>query len=161
MDFMLDMANKHMGFNRKLEMVEITNVENTNEYQTGYEVGLGDLIHAMKVYYPLNSEERLNYFGINISTENFAVNNPKDLIAKAKAYEEKKMAEEESIKVGDEVKTEGGYKAIVSYIFDRKQADVLFYDGSTGKREIEHLSKTGRNFNNEVEQLLDKMRGKK
>lgn len=39
MDFMLDMANKHMGFNRKLEMIETTNVEDTNEYQIGYRVG--------------------------------------------------------------------------------------------------------------------------
>ena len=39
MDFMLDMANKHMGFNRKLEMIETTNVEDTNEYQIGYKTG--------------------------------------------------------------------------------------------------------------------------
>ena len=42
MDFMLDMANKHMGFNRKLEMIETTNVEDTNEYQIGYKVGKKD-----------------------------------------------------------------------------------------------------------------------
>lgn len=42
MDFMLYMANKHMGFNRKLEMVKTTNVEDTNEYQIGYKVGLED-----------------------------------------------------------------------------------------------------------------------
>lgn len=42
MDFMLDMANKHMGFNRKLEMIKTTNIEDTNEYQIGYKTGRED-----------------------------------------------------------------------------------------------------------------------
>lgn len=71
--------------------------------------------------------------------------------------------EDESIKVGDEVETVVGNKVIVTRIYNGekiKKADVLFKDGSTAKREIESLSRTGRNFGNEVEQLFDKLRGK-
>lgn len=131
-------------------------------YDAAYNKALQDLTHAMKVYFPLNSEERLEHFGINIATENFAVNNPRRLIDSAKAYEEKKKAEEE-IKVGDEVTvtdsdTLVGYTFIVMQIIGKRvvgiREDWRLYENLN----LEYLEKTGRHFD-EVEQLLDKLRG--
>lgn len=198
MDFMLDMANKHMGFKRKLEMIETTNVEDTDEYQIGYKVGRKDGFAYCRYNTELTEELKQAEYNKGLEDgykgykylHNWFANTcffdvedilfPEykrrqadtcclediitdvgitEVLKRVRAYEEKKKAGE--IKVGDEVETEGGYKCVVAYIYDEKKVSVMFSDGSTGKREIEHLSKTGRNFGNEVEQLLDKLRGKK
>ena len=129
------------------------------EYDNGYNNALADVNHAIDVLKGMLVKECEEWFegceGIDDVICSFTIQR---IIDTTKAYEEKKKAEE--FKIGDEVETEGRYKAIVAYIYDRKVADLMFSDGSTGKREIESLSKTGRNFGNEVEQLLDKLRGK-
>lgn len=144
------------------------NTELTDELkQAEYNKGIEDLAHAMKVYFPLNSKQRFDYFGVNVTTEMYARENPKDLIAKAKAYEEKKKAEVESIKVGDIVKFNEkchSYNAkknkefLVLHIFDNGLVTILYDNGDTGAVEISLLDKTGRHID-ETEQLLDKLRG--
>lgn len=42
MDLMCELFHRYVGFNPKLEMIETTNVEDTNEYQIGYKVGFED-----------------------------------------------------------------------------------------------------------------------
>lgn len=79
-----------------------------------------------------------------------------------KWQEEKKKAEEESIKVGDEV-TVTDFDALVGYTFIVMQIigkrvvgirdDWRLYENLS----LEYLEKTGRHFD-EIEQLLDKMR---
>lgn len=188
MDFMLDMANKHMGFNRKLEMIETTNVEDTSEYEIGYKTGYD------KGYYDgydkcLHSsanddyekgkldglEEFENLFINEYDYEQFFEDtygtkdpdyNLYDLVAKYGAkkvvndfnkwQEEKKKAEEE-IKVGDEVKdlatnNIGVVLSIGERILYVTKFDYV-YSNTRGS-----LEKTGRHFD-EIEQLLDKMRG--
>ena len=165
MDLLIEMAHKHIGFNPKLEPMEDLLKEYTKQayekgYEDGYNQALEDLSNAIKVYFPLNSKERLDYFGTNIQAERYAIENPKDLIAMAKAYEEKKKAEE--IKVGDEVKCvyDNLYGVVTKVNHDTGKIRILFYDGSASMNECfpEDYEKTNRHFN-EVEQLLDKLRG--
>ena len=113
MDLMCELFHRYVGFNPKLEMDIPIPMKASPAYKKGFEDGkkyedesyqryydngynnaLDDLSHAMKVYFPLDSEERLHYFGTNIQTKRYAEENPKELIAMAKAYEEKKKAEE-------------------------------------------------------------------
>ncbi|WP_458457472.1 hypothetical protein [Pseudobutyrivibrio sp.] len=133
MDFMLDMANKHMGFNRKLEMIETTNVEATNEYQIGYKVGLEDgnkiadkdlkeiQDSTYDVAYTKGVEDFENLFVHEHDYEQFFEDtygskdpdyNLYDLVAEYgakkvlddfKKWQEEKKKREEEIKVGDEV----------------------------------------------------------
>lgn len=162
----------------KKEPREVTNVEDTNEYQigfehgkmwateeytenrqcyydNGYDKGIEDLVHAMKVYFPLNAEERLYYFGKNTHVDTYAIESPKDLIGKAKVYEKKKKAEEETIKVGDEVIGSSDGKAIVTMV-DYDNVMVVFEDGSSGELKADNFKKTGRHFD-ELEFLLNKL----
>lgn len=133
-----------------------------NGYTEGYDKALEDLAHAMKVYYPLNSVERLEHFGTNQLTERYAMENPKDLIAKVKAYEEKKTA----IKVGDVVKfnekchryeSVKDNKYLVLHVFENRELATLLYpNGDTGASSISLLDKTGRHIS-EAEGLQEQL----
>ena len=81
----------------------------------------------------------------------------KEIRNRIKVYEEKKKAEEESIKVGDEVVNNSGNEAVVTMVDDRT-VFVVYNDGNCGEFYKESFKKTGRHFD-EVEQLLDKLRG--
>lgn len=138
--------------------------ENAKDHQgyfdNGYNNAIEDLSHAIKMYFPLNSKERLDYFGTNIQTERYAIEFPKDLIAMAKAYEEKKKSEE-TIKVGD----------IVYYGDEMLKAVVLDIATEQGVTYAVMLDENGLNVNeelsglkfiehtNEVEQLLNRLKG--
>lgn len=162
--------------------VKAVNVEDTNEYQIGYKVGyedgnkiadknfkeiqdsacdvaynkgLEDLAHAMKVYFPLNSEERLNYFGINVQTVKYAIENSKDLIARAKAYEKKKDTE---IKVGDEVKLHNALMIVTRVDEESGYISGVRASGDYSNRDPRNWQKTGRHFD-EIKQLLNKLKG--
>lgn len=131
---------------------EVNDIAN-KERQDGYNRGLEDLSHAMKVYFPLNSEERLKHFGTNIQTERYAIENPKDLIAMAKAYEEKKEAE---IKVGDEVVIDDkGRKAVVSRVLDNGLYNIVFYNGDTNCVDRPFIAKTGKHY--DIESILKEL----
>ena len=129
-------------------------------YDEAYNKGIEDLVRAMKAYYPLNSAERLKYFGTNIPVDRYAIESSKDLVAMAKAYEEKKQAEEE-IKVGDEVYLLDDTNPI---IITRVSPEGLVGFSQRGKyawysyKERKDLHKTGRHFD-EIEQVLDKLKG--
>lgn len=77
-----------------------------------------------------------------------------------KAYEEKKKVEEE-IKVGDEVSNEDVTRTIiVTYIHNNDYFDGIDFNGVVYTNCYRELwNKTSRHFD-EVEQLLDKLRGK-
>ena len=126
-------------------------------YDNGYDEGLKDLTHAMKVYFPLNAKERLDYFGINTHTDAYAIGNPKNLIAKAKAYKEKKQAEEE-INVGDEVQLGSDRRGIVVSI-NGDWYRIIMDNGFVNSLKKKDFEKIGRNFSAEVSQLLDKLKG--
>lgn len=82
-----------------------------------------------------------------------------EVLKRVKAYEEKKKAEKESIKVGDEVVIDDkGRKAIVTRVLDNDLYNIVFYNGDTNCVDRPFIGKTGRHFD-EVEQLLDKLRG--
>lgn len=139
---------------------EVSNEQ--TEYNKGYNEGLEEF---EKLY--INEYDYKDFFK---SYDNEDIQNWElyDLVAKYGAkkilddfkmwQEEKKKAEKE-IRVGDEVITIGNSKAVVTRIKDNC-VRVMFKDGS-GFREqhtISELKKTGRHFD-EVEQLLDKLRG--
>lgn len=80
----------------------------------------------------------------------------KEVIEKIKAYEEQKKVEEE-IKVGDEIISDLGEKAVVTRINEwevieclNKNGQFIIYD------EKEHWEKTGRHFP-QIEEMLKEM----
>ena len=129
-------------------------------YDVAYNKGIEDLAHAIKVYYPLNSRERLYYFGINTHADAYAIENPKHLIAKAKAYEEKKKAEEE-IKVGDIIYSQMTESKAIIISFNAWNDWNCIDTCGTGfvidKSKMGFWKKTGHIDN--VEEILDKLRG--
>ena len=129
MDLLCEIAHRYIGFNRKLEMVETINVEDTNEYQIGYEVGFEDGAKAQnEVQYSKGLED--GYKGYRyikqwfastcfFDTEDILFPEYKrrqadtcclediitdvgitEVLKRVRAYEEKKKGEKE-IKVGD------------------------------------------------------------
>ena len=42
MDCIIEIVHRYIGFNPKLEPMETTNIEDTNEYEIGYKVGFED-----------------------------------------------------------------------------------------------------------------------
>lgn len=180
MDLLCEIAHQHIGFNPRLEKDIPRPMKESPAYKKGFEDGklwaIDENAKAHQEYYDngyykglddacltawtlLTSTNTGKIFTEYGTVSDILGNVPmKEIRNRIKAYEEKKKAEKE-IRVGDEVETKSRSKGIVSYIYERKTVDVLFSDGSTGKREIESLSKTGRNFSNEVKQLLNKLRG--
>ena len=182
MDLLIEMAHKHVGFTPKLKMetpIPMTESpaykkgfedgklwainENAKDHQgyydNGYNNALEDVNHAMTVLENMTETEREEWFtdcaSVGEVVHKITI---QGIIRCTKAYEEKKKVEEE-IKVGDEVETCSGARAVVTRIIDNC-VRVMFHDGS-GFREqhtINELKKTGRHFD-EVEQLLDKLRG--
>ena len=193
MDCIIDIVHRYVGFNPKLEMIETTNVEDTKEYQIGYKVGLEDgnkiadkdikaiRLSTYDVAYSKGVEDFENLFVYEHDYEQFFEDtygskdpdyNLYDLVAKygakkviddLKKWEEKKKAEEESIKVGDEVYLLDKNHPIVVTSVDNDNIVCLAESGKysyfVGKQR-DSLKKTGRHFD-EVEQLLSKLRGHK
>lgn len=82
-------------------------------------------------------------------------NSPSEAIAKIKEYEEKQKQANDEIKVGDEVidgEVFNSGKGIVTFA-SPLLLYVLWYDGSTGKRKLEDIKKTGRHFDQIAEAL--------
>lgn len=144
----------------KLEIGEINNhlsiLEGMcrNDYkrqiEEAYQKGLTDGWNAAwKV--ALMTEDAAERIGVNISTS------PAEAIAKLKAYEEQKEADE-PIKVGDIVDW-GGEKYIVTYIDDTDGcADLLFIEtGSTCERiSPDCFTRTGRHY--DIDKILEEMK---
>jgi len=78
-----------------------------------------------------------------------------EVIAKLKAYEEKQKAEDE-IKVGDEVRHDRGWTAVVTSI-DNVGFSVMDYNGEVASySDIGKFKKTGRHF--DIDKILEDMR---
>lgn len=189
MDFMLDMANKHMGFNRKLEMIETTNVEDTDEYQIGYKAGRKDgfaycrynteLTEELKqVEYNKGVEDFENLFVHEHDYEQFFKDtyvskdpdyNLYDLVAEygakkvlkdfKKWQEEKKKADE--IKVGDVIYSEMTDSKAIIISFDAWDNWNCIDTCGTGFVINESKMEFWKKIGHidEVSQLLDKLRG--
>jgi len=179
MDLLCEIINRHIGFNPKLEPIKTTNIEDTNEYQIGYKVGYESAIHDynMMITYIHNCKGNFRVFMAR--TYNYIYCNStdvgtilfdlvrkfylSDIITKFKKWkEDKDQSKKEFIEVGDEVTIgDGDTKAIVTKVSDNIVR--VFYSDGTGELmtiDSNTLHKTGRNFSDEVEQLLDKLRGK-
>lgn len=82
-----------------------------------------------------------------------------EAIAKIKEYEEKQKQPDNEVKVGDEVVDENfinhgkGIATFVSPIV----IYVLWYDGSTGRRKLEDIKKTGRHFD-KIAEVLEQLK---
>lgn len=182
MDLLCELAHRYIGFNPKLEMVETTNVEDTEEYLIGYKVGfedgtkrnlqgyynkaLDDVDHAIDVLKSMTGTECAEWFedcvGVDEVVCGFTVQR---IVEITKAYEEKKKAEEESIKVGDVVKFNEkchsydhvkSREFLVLHIFDNGLVTLLYDNGDTKTTNLSLLDKTGKHVD-EVEQLLSKL----
>ena len=154
---MIDKSN----FSEEQYRLDIENAHSCG-YQEGYKKGIEDLSHAMQVYYHCNNGEQLEHFGTNILTRQYAIENPAELIVMAKAYEEKKKAEEDTIKVGDVIYSEmSDTKVVVTSISEWGDYDCICSDGATFTLNVdkaaEYWTKVG--HIDEVSQLLDKLRG--
>ena len=132
--------------------------------QTEYNKGIDGLIDAMRLYYRLNSEERVAHFGRNIPVDRYAITDPKDLILSAKAYEEKEKAGE--IKVGDEI--ENVISNTSGYVIgETPECCVgIYYDDSIEPPiarfawNKNDCKKTGRHIDM-MSQILDELKGSK
>ena len=73
---------------------------------------------------------------------------PSEAIAKIKAYEEQKKAEEEEIKVWDEVclRVSDCIRGIVTKITGSNELYIVYPDGSASQRPKDQYEKTGRSF---------------
>jgi len=84
---------------------------------------------------------------------------PSDAIAKIKEYEEKQKRADNEIKVGDEVvdgEVFNSGKGIVTFV-SPLTLYVLWYDGSTGRRKLEDIKKTGRHFD-KITEVLEQLK---
>ena len=80
---------------------------------------------------------------------------PQEAIAKLKAYEEKQKADDE-IKVGDEVRHDRGWTAVVTSI-DNVGFSVMDYNGEVASySDISKFTKTGRHF--DIPKILEEMK---
>lgn len=126
-------------------------------YDVAYNKALGDVSELMAYI----TQDFINNCYPNDKGYNLYDLNAKYGLAKVlkdyKAYEEKKKAEKEFIKVGDEVVTDNGKKAIVTLI-DYESVTAVFEDGSSRAGYYKSFKKTGRHFE-EIPQLLKKLRG--
>ena len=82
--------------------------------------------------------------------------NVTDAIRRIEEYEKKKKDDE--IKVGDEVSDGFDATGVVTMITPIKIAYVLWTDGSTGKRYLEDLKRTGRTFP-QIAEILEQLKG--
>jgi hypothetical protein len=78
---------------------------------------------------------------------------PNEAIEKLKAFEQK----QDKIEVGDELTAYSGVKCIATVAdYENDIFYVLFSDGSSGKRDVKTLKKTGRHF--DIQKILEEMR---
>lgn len=176
MDLLCALAHQYIGFNPKLEPVRTTNLEDTEEYQIGYKMGLEDGAKAQnEAQYSKGSEDarqtllnllkipsgewgnmfdRDSYY-VEAIFKHYSIN---EIVERIKAYEEKKRAEE-TIECGDEVTIlKSGITGIV-FAIKGGGYEILSSDAKWNKLLENQIEKTGRNFKTDVTQLLHKLRG--
>lgn len=126
-------------------------------YDNGYNNGLKDVNHAMDVLKDMTGTECAEWFddcvGVDAVVCGFSVHRIVEII---KAYEKIKKAEEE-IKVGDEVKDLATDN--IGVVMSIGKLIVYITNNGVYTKTLGSLEKTGRHFD-EVEQMLNKLRGK-
>lgn len=103
--------------------------------------------------------ELSNIFGTRKTDVIFAENTAAKAIEKIRAYEERKKAEKEKVKVGDEVII-AGVTGIVTKVPEGDEKRVCYMDASGTvycNNAYAHIHKTGRHFP-QVEELLQQMK---
>ena len=152
-----------MGFDilSLLEPIKTTNVEDTNEYDRGYTQAIADYRKFERFFHSEGIEafEDIRNTDGTISIDMILQYLPiPEIMARIKAYEEKKKAEEE-IKVGDEIvcNCPNEQRVIITAICDG-WVTFMRKDGACYSRADKDLKKTGRHFD-EIEQLLHELRG--
>ena len=106
----------------------------------------------MYTYYP--NDKEYNLYDLN-AKYGLAI-----VLKDYKAYQEKKKADEESIKVGDEVYSlDPNDKSVVTSVDkETKRVTILTTRGKYASIRFSDAHKTGRHFD-ELEELLDRLRG--
>ena len=136
--------------------------DSNEEYNNGYNNALEDVTYAMDVLKSMTGTECAEWFedcvGVDEVVCGFTVQR---IVEITKAYEEKKKAEEDTIKVGDVIHSEmSNVKALVIYISEWGNYHCLHSDGTMftlNVKEAKYWTKVG-HFD-EVSQVLDKLRG--
>ena len=126
---------------------------------TAYQRGLDDAWEAArKLFSSMADSDIEKAFPIEWNNGGFnALMNlqPQEAIEKLKAYEEKQKADDE-IKVGDEVRHDRGWSAVVTSI-DNVGFSVMDYNGEVASySDISKFTKTGRHF--DIPKILEEMR---
>lgn len=163
MDCMMEIVHRYVGFNPKLEPVEYSSESQLEEhreqdYDRGYKQGIADYRKFERFFDSdgIDMFEDIRNPDGTLSMDMILLYLPmSEIMARIRAYEDVKS----KIKVGDEVITPSGNKAIITRI-DDECITVVFDDGSSDLFDTETFRKTGRHFD-EVKQLLDKLRGEK
>lgn len=117
-----------------------------------YREGLNDAWEAAKKIAEIREE-----IGSVLTSEVFAEHTASEVISEIKAYEEQKKAEEEEIKVGDEIES-FGQKSIVTGLSGYADTTIsaITNTGYGVKYEPSDVKKTGRHF--DIEGILKDMR---
>ena len=145
-------------------------VDTTKVEQEAYKKGLDDAWAAAKKLYMVYTQGEIeDIFGIkrisgfslegSVLAEVFENYHAFKALAKIREYEEKKKAEDEAVKVGDEVETDGGTRFAVTFVYDDGKRCAGY--GSDGKHcgiETAYCRKTGRHFP-EIAAVLEQMKG--
>ena len=150
-----DYINEHYGVLQDTAYQKgLHDGESKRRYCNEYQRGLNDAWEAARKivemsdppYWELFDEYKENLFGKISASE---------AIEKLKAYEDKQKADDE-IKVGDEVRHDRGWTAVVTSI-DNVGFSVMDLNGEVGSySDISKFEKTGRHF--DIASILEDMR---
>ena len=133
---------------------------------TSYEKGLNDAWECLKKIVFEKCDDGLTFTeiikifdGKCLTSEILNGYSPSEAIAKIKEYEKKQEQADDEIEVGDEViegKVFNSGKGIVTFV-SPIVTYVVWYDGSTGRRKLEDLKKTGRHFD-KISEILEQLK---
>lgn len=148
------------------KLVPLDQAQNKAE-QEAYKKGLDEAWELARkiVAFPndggLRTDDLVKIFGLGTSRQVIRKCTASEALAKLRDYEARKKAEDEAVKVGDEVITDGGTRFAVTFVYgDGNGKRCAGYD-SDGKHcgiETAYCHKTGRNFP-EIAAVLDQMKG--
>lgn len=127
--------------------------------KSAYEKGLNDAWECARkiVQREANGEENIVDERLD-SYDTFMTYTAAKCITRIKEYEEKQKTDSE-VKVGDEVIDGNAFnhgKGIVTFV-SPIVTYVLWYDGSTGRRKLEDIKKTGRHFD-KIAEVLEQLK---
>jgi preprotein translocase subunit YajC len=142
-----------------LEDLEELNSDYINEHygslqDDAYQRGLDDAWEAARKIIEMTSPPYWEVFN-EYKEDLFGKISAAEAIAKLKAYEEKQKADDE-IKVGDEVKTQGGIIFVVTKVTVGNLLVGLTNDGSHCIFEMDRVVKTGRYF--DIDKIFKEMK---